>query len=219
MTRTAIFIAALLLSAAPAVLAETESDLFLVEVIVFTHTGADPRPRAVDTLPNYSNAVDVLRERERKAGQPRDLSRRHTVPDQYEAEGSLSVGMDGVWRRLEQSGQYRPLFWRGWYQHTVPNRRTRPVLIHDDTLLHAGDDMHFGRQTHRLEGTVRHTRDRFHRLALDIAWHDAEGDELRAERLNQSRAVRPGRLEYFDGPRLAALVLVTRWESPVESVH
>lgn len=205
------FIAIVLLLAATA-MAESDSDLFLVEVIFFTQAGAEPRLRPLDGLPDYGNVIDILDARMRRDGQARDLSARGTVPEQYIDQGSLSASMQGVWRSLDQSGHYRPLVSRAWYQHTVRGQRTRTVLLHDDQPLQTGDDMQFGRPSHRLEGTLRYTRDRFHRLALDIAWRQRDEDDLVADRLNQRRTIRPGRLEYFDGPWLAALVLVTPWE-------
>lgn len=208
----------LFLLAGPAAATEIESDLFLVEVIVFTHAGADPRLRPGDPS-DTGNAVDVELERERRQGQPRNLSARNEVPEQYVAQNGLSASMDGVWRRLQQSGGYRPLARRSWYQHTARNERTRAVLIHDAVPLFDDGAMRFGRKEYRLEGTLGYRRDRFHRLALDIVWRQADGDNTLFERLTQRRSIRPGRLEYFDGPWLSALVLVTPWEPPAEAAE
>ncbi len=70
---------------------------------------------------------------------------------------------------------------------------------------------------YRLDGTVALRRSRFLHLDLDLqlrepVWDQAPGiapSAFRIYELKQSRQVRSGRLEYFDGPVLGVLALIT----------
>lgn len=68
---------------------------------------------------------------------------------------------------------------------------------------------------YRLDGSVSLTRGRFLRLALSLELREpvpaaAAPPAFRVHRLEQTRSVRIGRMEYFDGPVLGVLAWVTR---------
>lgn len=73
---------------------------------------------------------------------------------------------------------------------------------------------------YRLDGSVALTRGRFLRLALSLELREpvpaaaasraATPPAFRVHRLEQTRSVRIGRMEYFDGPVLGVLAWVTR---------
>ena len=77
----------------------------------------------------------------------------------------------------------------------------------------------------RLDGSIRIYQTQFMHAASNIAWREPlepdrrplapdflEPGLFRQHRLEQSRAIRPGRFEYFDSSWLGALVLVTPME-------
>jgi len=85
------------------------------------------------------------------------------------------------------------------------------------------------RSDYRLDGSVRLRQRQFMHLELDLVWREPVEPEpvvgplrfdvtpvggFHQHRLNQSRAIRPGRLEYFDSNWLGVLVLIEPWEAP-----
>ncbi|MFU8831468.1 MAG: CsiV family protein [Wenzhouxiangella sp.] len=87
------------------------------------------------------------------------------------------------------------------------------------------------RSDYRLDGSVRLRQRQFMHVELDLVWREpverepafgpmrldeSPAGSIYQHRLKQSRAVRPGRLEYFDSNWLGVLVLIERWEAPAE---
>lgn len=128
---------------------------------------------------------------------------------------------------------------------TLPPAHGLPLFFPSRLALPAGaneDGTHRSRQLfrpaaprlaiYRLDGTARLRRRQFLHLDLDLVWQQREpavgprpaapGDtEPRhprpwlLHRLQQSRVVEPGRLEYFDSSRFGVLARVTRFEQVV----
>jgi hypothetical protein len=210
MKKAILFTLAWLLSSITAA-EDAQHDMFRVEVIVFTHAQGTPTLRPIDTLPVYTAAMDPNPDAQRT--RPRDLTGRAGLPDQYTAQSTLSASMDGVWRQLQQSPLYTPVAWRSWYQHAAVGQSTRTVWIHDDQALSPNDGgLRLGSEHYRLEGTITHSQDPVHWLALDISWREAGESGLRAHGVRQGRSIRPDRLEYFDDPWLSASVWGTPWQ-------
>lgn len=83
---------------------------------------------------------------------------------------------------------------------------------------------------YRLDGSLRLRQRQFMHVELDLHWREVIETEpfpvgplaldklpasgYRLHRLNQSRTVRPGRLEYFDSSWLGVLVLIEPWQPP-----
>ncbi|PKL96635.1 MAG: hypothetical protein CVV18_00945 [Gammaproteobacteria bacterium HGW-Gammaproteobacteria-8] len=99
----------------------------------------------------------------------------------------------------------------------------RPLFLPDLGPL-LGRDLPFesipvARPIYRLDGTARLRRTQFLRLELDLVLQSApEADDTLGDprwqlhRLEQARAVRPGRFEYFDSSRFGVLALITEFE-------
>jgi hypothetical protein len=76
------------------------------------------------------------------------------------------------------------------------------------------------RPIHRIDGTVRLRRTQFLRLELDLVLQQPPGDDDAAasdprwqlHRLQQARAIRPDRFEYFDSSRFGVLARITEFE-------
>lgn len=90
-------------------------------------------------------------------------------------------------------------------------------------------------EIYRLDGTIRLRRRQFLHLDLDLTWQtpiralgerserpvaigDVAGD-WQLHRLQQSRIVEPGRLEYFDSSLFGVLVLIERFEQVVPEIE
>ncbi len=163
-------------------------------------------------------------------------------PRDFEPAGSPSTAMERAWSRLEASGMHRPVTRRSWYQTAPRHRMTRPVRIHDEEVVHEDwpredpvepilavtrlepDEKTELRKWFRTDGTIRLNRRQYYHLAVDLEWREPVPDwgldrtrldfmpEYLVHRVQQSRTIQPGRLEYFDSAWLGVLVLVTRLE-------
>ncbi len=109
----------------------------------------------------------------------------------------------------------------------TPLGRPQPFASGPDHALDIADLV--PRSDYRLDGSVRLRQRQFMHVELDLVWREPVEREpgfgpMRLEesptasfyqhQLKQSRAVRPGRLEYFDSNWLGVLVLIERWEAP-----
>ncbi|QOC21121.1 hypothetical protein IC757_08610 [Wenzhouxiangella sp. AB-CW3] len=160
-----------------------------------------------------------------------------TWPETYLALESPSGTMARALQRLNDSSEYQVLTWRAWHQplsRSLPGKRVR---MHDEQVvaarwggsgpggLPAGADAQslIPGFDYRLDGSIRLRQRQFMHFDADLVWrqpHQASpwmsvsqlapepSNAFAVHRLQQSRAVRPGRLEYFDSEWLGVLVLI-----------
>jgi len=168
-------------------------------------------------------------------------------PEPWVAVDQLSTTMQDALERLESSPEHDVLASVGWYQplSTEQDRRVRihdlrPLAASWIGLTPTGalrrdgrpvdsatmllPDFHF-----RLDGFVRLRQRQFLHAELALDWRERSGigplpdaDEMpgtafEVHRLEQSRTVRPERLEYFDSSWLGLLLRITPWELEGES--
>lgn len=173
-------------------------------------------------------------------------------PLTYHSLDQLGPEMRQAWRRLEDSGRYQALTWRAWHQPLSRQAPSRPVRVHDETLIQShwlALDPLLGRPNadnknntlglvntlipqilYRLDGSIRIRQRQFTHAEIELVWHDPidtgvgplasehlapGGYEI--HRINQSRTIRPERLEYFDSGWLGVLIRIEPWESPVQT--
>lgn len=103
--------------------------------------------------------------------------------------------MQGIYRVLRTSGEYRPLLHATWEQPGLAPARARSVLLPRDSEL--------------VEGTVRLRRTRYLHVDLDLIYVLGSGMGNYV-RLEEERRVRLNELHYFDHPLFGAIVQVTR---------
>ncbi len=152
--------------------------------------------------------------------------------------------MADAWRRLDESPHHRPLTWRAWYQPIGSGQTAQWLRLHDERIIDLNwlepeslspdfvpDDKpvpyRLPSAQFRLDGGIRLRERQFMHADIDIVWQEpvagppnslagilAEITGFEQHRLNQSRSIRLGRLEYFDSPWLGVLLKVERWQSP-----
>lgn len=196
-----------------------------------TSTGADLR-----------SALDVVEAIERLENGPATLPELLVRPDPWLAVDRLSEPMQQALDRLQNSPRYRVEQWLGWYQPLEPGRTgtvrvhdDRPLaadwvvltphggLQRDGRLVTEAEQL-FPDFRFRLDGTVRLRQRQFMHAEVSLYWHAPQttgplgllttdpAADLSRHHLQQSRTIRPDRLEYFDSPWLGVLLRVTPWE-------
>ncbi len=155
-------------------------------------------------------------------------------PTHHVGLGNLSSSMQRALDRLGRSDDYQVLTATAWLQPLSRLTVTPPVRIRGIEALHVywgeleADNLEIHgpieaprgqpRADYRLDGSLQLRQRQFRHADLDLVWRELvdtdEGAELKLHRLNQSRPIRFGRLEYFDSAWLGALVLVDTWERP-----
>ena len=140
----------------------------------------------------------------------------------------LGAQMQDAWRRLRLSEPFRPLQFLAWEQGG--NAPFPTVRLHDLELIMTQESgageravlaealppIHY----FRLDGSANLTRSRFLHLTIAVELREPRAGALDpalgpmptsylVHRLEQSRVVRTGRMEYFDGPVLGVLAWVT----------
>ena len=144
-----------------------ESGAYRVEIIVFENLAVAADPAVVDQFRDFTKFPSM---------QDTDL------PEDLIALDQKSNYMDGVWRRLGVSKQYRPLVFAAWQQNRTDYYP--PMRVHNDTILdqqlrsptnimianlEAEDPLAAYLSTFfQLDGTVQLRRSRFLHLFLDL---------------------------------------------------
>lgn len=161
-------------------------------------------------------------------------------PEFFMELGELSTGMQRAAGRISASAGHELLASLSWLQPLDRRTSAAAVRIHDQTPLELAwlapnaseyqlDSMIIGPRPvptahYRLDGSFRLRQRQFRHVELDLVWREPvfdrvslTGDEperFQIHRLQQSRPIQLGRLEYFDSAWLGVLVLVERWERP-----
>jgi hypothetical protein len=175
-------IAGLLAAASPALLAQ--DNRYQIEIIVFEHLqlGGDNEVWVEQPeRPDWQGAVQLAGGGEGAGG--------------YLPLSAARQRMQGVYRVLRSSGEYRPLLHLTWEQPGLTPARARPVLLPSDSEL--------------IEGTVKLRRTRYLHVDLDLMYVLGSGPGNYV-RLVEERRVKLNELHYFDHPLFGAIVQVTR---------
>ena len=152
--------------------ASAESGAYRIEVLVFRHEAGAMRSAPIQRASAFPGAWQL------------DAQRHVIIPEDPVALEVMSDRMRGIWRHLENSGEYAPLLFRVWEQSRIDYQP--PVRLHDDELLlehtvqppeSALADLGAGEPAapyrhrfYRLDGTVQLRRTRFLHLDLDIQY-------------------------------------------------
>ncbi|MEJ2425150.1 MAG: CsiV family protein [Candidatus Thiodiazotropha sp.] len=127
--------------------------------------------------------------------------------------------LTGTWQALRRSRDYRPLYLLAWRQPVSAPEQAEPVYF---SL--ASDD---GSSAPKLEGTVSFGLKRYLHMSADIllrlpAQHEANTqDEMqyppehRNYRMQETRRMRSGQLNYLDHPVLGIITVAERYQPPV----
>ncbi|MCC5863793.1 MAG: hypothetical protein JJU31_01610 [Wenzhouxiangella sp.] len=115
------------------------------------------------------------------------------LPEVFLQLDELSPGMQAAWRRLTDSGAYRPLSWRAWHQPLHRQQLAPAVRLHDDQIIRldwldvertlqtlpgqpARRDFElaaFMPEAHyRLDGSMRLRQRQFMHVELDLVWRE-----------------------------------------------
>lgn len=115
------------------------------------------------------------------------------LPEFFLQLDELSPGMQAAWRRLTDSGAFRPLSWRAWHQPLSRQQLAPSVRLHDDQIIRLdwldvertlpplpGQPAHrdfelaaFMPEAHyRLDGSLRLRQRQFTHIELDLVWRD-----------------------------------------------
>ena len=151
--------------------AVAESGAYRVEIIVFQNLTVTTEGLPADGLRSFS-AFPALLETD--------------LPDDLIANEQKSNRMDGVWRRLRSSKEYRPLLFAAWQQNRTdyyPPMRIHDEIVVDEQLnpptnimiavLAAEDPLGAYMSTfYRLDGTLQLRRSRFLHLYLDLEYRE-----------------------------------------------
>jgi hypothetical protein len=191
--------------------AMAESGSYHVEVIVFRNLAEMAEADEVDELQSFSHLPsleeivppvelpDQLVEEPvavPSEEQAEDLLEpiRDDLPDELRVIIQKGVQMDGVWRRLRSSKNYRPLLYSAWEQNRVDYYP--PMRMHDQVVINTqlrppthimvadlseGDPLAAYRSTfYQLDGSVQLRRSRFLHLFLDLEYRE-QNPRLSAE--------------------------------------
>jgi len=161
-----------------------------------------------------------------------------SYPPAFIALDGLSSRMSISWERLSDSARHTPILWRSWYQPLSEGSRGRWLRISGEQLLGIDwlqpevimpsllpevppYPFRLPRTRHQLDGIVRLRQRQFMHIDLELVRQVRTNESLSPLRLNaqqpegfsrhvieQSRAIRPDRIEYFDSSLLGVLILV-----------
>ncbi len=163
-------------------------------------------------------------------------------PELFVHDTQLSATMRRARDRLDNSPAHEILSVTTWLQPLerrtpAPAVRVRddspislawlssdPIPYHIDPGLNAPERLPSG--IFRLDGSVRIRQRQFRHAELNLVWSErfgappgiaaADAEQFVIHRLQQSRPIQLGRLEYFDSAWIGALILVEPWQ-PAES--
>jgi hypothetical protein len=217
MRRIPLFLlCALALSALPA-----QAAWYQVEVIVFEAINPDADGEVWDEgrgLPDTAHTTDLV------AGGADPAAGSGLVP--YLALDPSSYRLEGVFRTLKLTREYRPLLHVAWQQPGEGSAADRSVhlqQLRDGAATPAADSGLLEARDPVIDGTMQLRVGRFLHVALDIAYFPLSavadpGATPSAEymRLRERRKVLLNDLNYFDHPRFGVLVQVSRLQAPAE---
>jgi hypothetical protein len=192
---------------------------YQVEVIVFESLNADPDGESFDEspgLPDRSYTIDLVTAP--SDGAPTDAAA-NLIP--YLALDTSRFRLDGVFRSLKLTRDYRPLLHVAWQQpgegsaaeravHLTQLREPAAVLAVDPALYVPPDAI--------IDGIVQLRVGRFLHVVVDMAYFPhavqpagaAPRDGAEYLRLRARRKVLLNDLNYFDHPLFGVLVQVSR---------
>jgi hypothetical protein len=208
MTR-ALILSGLLAASLAAAAAAPPDPWYDVELIVFEYKGTSgdaPELWSADPgAPELDGAVEPVAT---DAAAPRRAG-----PAPFQLLDAASRRLNGLEGRLARSPDYAPLLHLAWRQ---------PVA----TGTGQGVRVHGGQGGAEVDGVVRINRGRFLAAGADLVYHEDTGrgpaapnvfnrppGQAEAFRLQQSRRIRSGELNYFDHPRFGAVILVTPFDA------
>lgn len=169
-------------------------------------------------------------------------------PDPWLAVDKLSEPMEQALKRLQNSPGHHVHHWLGWHQPLEPSRTGTVRIHDDRPLgadwialtpygrpQRNGQSVTTARQLfpqfrYRLDGTIRLRQSQFMHAEVSLYWHAPQttgplailtaepAAALSRDHLQQSRTIRPDRLEYFDSPSLGLLLKVTPWAVDADGV-
>ncbi len=193
-------LALLVLCAGPAP-AVAASQLYDVEIIIFTHNTRSDQGE-VWQQPDAATA--------RAPGEYRQ--------NRFTELSSSSFRLKPVRYSLQQGGEYTVLYHRAWRQLAYSTSRAVDYRVN----AHADDNRN------SVEGSVRLVRGRYLHLDMDLllkevamqpSGHDSDGPvTMPAYRLTEKRRIKSSDLHYFDHPRFGVLALVTPYRTPAQTV-
>lgn len=260
----------LCLFGATAAPAQEETDIYRVEVLVFTHAGGQSDAWPETGLESHAGALDPAlaaysgKQQDHNEEDPDLAAALHimdtlasledsdrpageflVLPETWVALDTLTGPAEAARQKLARSGAFDLLAWSAWYQPVETGRSAPGVRVHDDHLLAASwvslsptgrivrdgkpvtrADELFPEMHYRLDGTVRLRRQRHVHADINLAWRlpeqrpetriftPLEQTTYLTHHLDESRAIRSGRLEYFDSGWLGVLLHVTPWLPP-----
>lgn len=152
---------------------------YLVELIVFNNT--DPsaltteRWRSSPGLPDTASAVPLA-----------------LGSDRVRPMGPSVYRLAGVWQRLRDSGQYRPVRHLAWRQPGTSTSRAPIVQVGEDP-------------DGNVFGTVKVSRSKFLHMELDLLVRDGDG----SYRVQTRRKMSANELHYIDHPLVGILARVS----------
>ncbi|MGY6629782.1 MAG: CsiV family protein [Wenzhouxiangella sp.] len=176
-----------------------------------------------------------------ESGMPEDLARwleqsAPLYPVTFSNQTSLGPEMSRAWQRIDNNPGFEALAWRAWIQPIERGQRSPAVRIHDERVIEGSWATPFElpeglvapwpQSQFRLDGSLRLVQRQFLHAEIDLDWRTpAAGGGLdepppllashryRVHRLEQSRTIRPERLEYFDSSKIGVLLRIQRWDS------
>lgn len=185
------------------------------------------------------NVVDTIASLERGE---ENLAETLLYPEPWLSLNKLSGPMAQARSRLERSGAFRVRASLAWHQPLDRSIRTavrihddEPVAAEWVTLGAGGRLLRNGRPVrtaedlmpdvhYRLDGTIRLRQRQFMHADVTVDWREPQqigpsawpvrpmNPELEVHKLEQSRAIRAGRYEYFDSEWLGVLLRVTPYQ-------
>jgi hypothetical protein len=153
-------------------LTQAESGAYRVEVLIFRYTNSSQQPREVDDLRRFAEAWPLFE------------TRAVIYPEDPAPLGVTSDRMRTIWRRLDNSADFEPLYLQTWEQSRIDYQP--PIRIHDDEVLLqrvelprkwveidlTEPDMFapYRASYYRLDGTAQLRRSRFLHLEFDLEY-------------------------------------------------
>ena len=157
-------------------------------------------------------------------------------PVTFSQQPALSREMNQAWQRINNNPGFEALAWRAWIQPVERGQPSPAVRIHDETVIGGNWAGAFELpegliapwpQSHfRLDGSLRLVQRQFLHAELDFDWRlpanygDTDqppvllaNHRYRVHRLEQSRTIRPDRMEYFDSSRIGVLLKIRALDS------
>ncbi len=159
-------------------------------------------------------------------------------PERFVQLDRLSSPMQRAYERLGNSASHEVLSVTGWLQPLERGEPSPIVRVHDETPLSvdwlsppalpfAVDDVltrpsQMPESIYRLDGGIRIRRRQFRHADINLVWSQRrpqaspldpeETGGYEVHRMQLTRPIQLGRMEYFDSPWLGVLILVEPWE-------